>query len=138
MNQLDWQRIEDGDMQARAAEYSPISPTPCRGFVILAVRGGDSDFDINVFPIVGVVIRSLPVESSTGNRKEIVPVYLSPCYAKELSGGMYILENNDYYSLYYSVVWCEWPEEEDEARLISVKNHVAAEARLEMQRALRD
>ena len=123
------------DSIAAHAKYGPITPAPCRGFVILAVPGSDESFDVHRFPIVGVVIREMPMVSFTGHHREVIPVYLSACYAHDVSGGMNILEEGSGWSaIYYSVVWCEWPEEEDDSRIKSVEDHVAAEARLELKR----
>ena len=120
---------------AKHAKYGPITPAPCRGFVILAVLSVSDSFDIHRFPIVGLVIREMPCESFTGHHREVIPVYLSACYAHDVSGGMHILEEGSGWSaIYYSVVWCGWPEEDDDVRIKSVEDHVAAEARLELKR----
>lgn len=116
------------------ASYGTVSPPPLRGYVIMAIPGQGAPFTVEEFPIVGVVIRQMVDEESQHRSVDIVPVYLDPCVALSSSGGLSILEHDDHCNFYYSVVWCNWPEREDEKRLVSVKQHVTKEAEYEIEK----
>jgi hypothetical protein len=116
-----------------SATYGVVSAPPRRGYIVMAVHEGDS-FAVQTYDIVGVVIRNLPRDNGTGSSCAVVPLYINPCYAHEVSGGVFILEHDDMDNFYYSVIWCDWVEREDHVQLESVRAHVAREAQLEIER----
>ncbi|MCB1208279.1 MAG: hypothetical protein KDK97_03075 [Verrucomicrobiales bacterium] len=116
------------------ATYGMISPAPQRGYIVMAIANDDKGFTVESYDIVGVVVRSLPRSCDTGSPTSVVPLYINPCYAHEVSGGLFILEHDDLENLYYSVVWCHWPEREDHSKLESIRAHVFKEAELELKR----
>lgn len=117
-----------------SATYGVVSSPPRRGYVVMATTKGDDTFSVDTFDIVGIVIRSMPREKGSGASCAIVPLYIDPCYAREVSGGLCILEHDDISNYYYAVVWCDWPERDDHSHLESVRSHVAREAELEIER----
>jgi hypothetical protein len=57
--------------------------------------------------LVGIVIRSMPREKGSGASCAIVPLYIDPCYAREVSGGLCILEHDARFHLHATFVIIE-------------------------------
>ena len=124
--------------------FSSISPPPMRGFVVRPFQNGEWVDDLPVFstkriPIVGVVVRSAyeELDGELFDSAEIIPVIHDPCYADALNGGMMIFDPRDSDDPAFSVVWCYWPESEDEERLSKIHRHVENEARVGFNRKKR-
>jgi hypothetical protein len=120
--------------------FSAVSPPPLRGFVIRPFHDGGWDDDLPTFraqrfPVFGVVVRATTAESVTTS--EIIPVIHDPAYASANDGGLVAYNPDDYDDLAFSVVWCEWPPEEDEARLPEIESFVCQEAQAALRRQKR-
>lgn len=78
-------------------------------------------------PIVGVITRHTP--DSSGGEIEFLPVYLDDYHSREnceFSGGLRVYCPGYQNHIGFKVVWCVWPETEDDARLKSVEDEVRA------------
>ena len=115
-----------------------------RGFIVFGQESPESTPENPIFltkrvPIQGVVVRSRqPDDDPEHEYAEIVPVaLLNPCLNMAPDGGLWILDDQDYGILAYAVVWCHWPEEEDEERLREVHEFIQEESGQNLQRKRR-
>lgn len=118
---------------SKHASYGVISPAPCRGFVVSGTYIGN-ELQTQCFRIAGLVFREMPCEVSGERTVDLIPLYMRECHAEDPSGGLCILEHNDWDHYYYSVVWCDWPASEDGDRLRSAVDHVTVCARQAFER----
>jgi len=101
--------------------YSALAAPPCRGFILNGYtrKNGSKGYcvDVQRHPILGVVTRSSQDEQSES--PDLLPVYLDDQERFDdfdWSGGLQVFSPGDQNHIGFRVVWCMWPEEEDEVR----------------------
>lgn len=109
------------------AIYSALAPPPCRGFIIKGYtrKASNSDeyyVDVMRHPILGVITRK---PSFSDEEVDVLPVYLEDgATGENFSGGLTVFCPEDQNHLGFRVVWCIWPESEDEYRLAQIDEKV--------------
>lgn len=114
-----------------------------RGYVVRPIYDGRWDAGLPVFrarrfPIVGVVFRKETGEEGDVAPGQLMTVILNPCLAGAEDGGIGVYVPDDHDDPAFSVVWCDWPPDEDEKRFLDINAFVEAEARATLRRQSRE
>ncbi len=98
-----------------ATTHSAVSPPPMRGFVVH--WWGSCTRPLN---IVGVVVKTVSRQDGEARWEEtlILPVVFDIDFVVEPNGGLCVVDPTEGYwsDCDYTVLWCWWPEAEDDER----------------------
>jgi hypothetical protein len=96
--------------------FSAVSPPPMRGYIVHWWGQCARPLEI-----VGVVVKTITRRSCGDSWEEttILPVVYDIDFVDEPSGGLCVVDPTEGYwsDCVYKVLWCYWPEAEDQARI---------------------